>query len=163
MELNLKPGDCLLYSSHGPFGWFIRLKTWSDVSHVEVYLGGGKAFASRSEGVNVYEFKDKNLVYVLRPTGYIDLNLGNSWAETVRGRKYDWWGLLRFFRLGKWNINKLFCSEAATCYYFASKFLAFASHFCPGDISPGMFLSSPVFTLVWEEDNGKRRSETWAK
>lgn len=37
--LDLQPGDILCYNSPGVFAWWIRFKTWSDINHVELYLG----------------------------------------------------------------------------------------------------------------------------
>lgn len=153
--MRLKPGDCLLYHSHGPFGWFIRLKTWSDVSHVEVYLGNEKSFASRDgQGVDIYPLKRDNISYVLRPRVGLNMVEGLKWANEVKGRKYDWWGLLRFFRIGAYNDKKMFCSEAATQFYQKCGFYPFHPKYCPGDVSPGMFKSSAELDVIYDFSGG---------
>lgn len=38
-DLFLSPGDILCYYSPGIVAWWIRWKTWSDVNHVEMYVG----------------------------------------------------------------------------------------------------------------------------
>lgn len=37
--VRLAPGDVLLFSGKSPLSWAIRAKTWSDVSHAELYVG----------------------------------------------------------------------------------------------------------------------------
>lgn len=148
-EINVKPGDCLLYHSHSAFGWFIRSKTWSDVSHVEVYLGSGKSFASRDgQGVNIYDLKTKDLSYVLRPKEPLNFEKGHIWVTNVIGKKYDWWGLLRFFRLSKCTDDKMYCSEAAARYYNACDFYPFYEKYVPCDVAPSTFLTSPKFDWI---------------
>ncbi len=76
IEALLQPGDCLLYRPKGVFGFFIRVKTWHHIAHCEMYVGKGKAAASREgKGVAIYPLRVSELAYVLRP----DLNI-LDWA-----------------------------------------------------------------------------------
>lgn len=63
----LRPGDLLLYGGGSLAAWLIQFRTWSDVSHVEIYLGGGRSLASRAAGVDIYPLRVLNLRRVLRP------------------------------------------------------------------------------------------------
>lgn len=150
----LRPGDCLLYSGSSPFSWFIKVKTWSRISHVEVFIGNGRALASRDgQGVNNYPLRVDGLVEVLRPTVPCDLNAGLAWYGTVRGRPYDWKQLFTFLRAGRKqlaNEEAFFCSEfAARLYAAMTDDPPFAIHYAAPAISPGMFRASPHFTIVW--------------
>lgn len=153
----LEPGDCLLYSGSSPFSWFIKMKTWSRVSHVEVWIGSGRALASRDgEGVNNYPFRTDGLVEVLRPTVPCDVNAGIAWYGTVRGRPYDWKQLFTFLKAGRKQLEDekaFFCSEFAARWYANAcpQDPPFATHYSAPAISPGMFRSSPHFRIVWSQ------------
>ena len=147
----LQPGDCLLYKATGLYGWIIGLKTWSMVTHVEIYIGEGQSVASRDGlGVAIYPLRMAQLSHVLRPHAPIDLHAAMRWFETVRGQKYDWLGLLRFAWRSKvvsdLKDNRQFCSELATRWYRAGGLDPFNG----GDadaIAPCQFLLSNSFTI----------------
>ncbi len=145
----LAPGDCLLYSGGGFFSRLIRIKTWSPISHVEVYIGGGLSVASRDgKGVNTYPLRLDGLVTVLRPARYVDMPAALAWHQHQVGQKYDWWGLMRFFTIGKQSDTKQFCSEFATRFYRAGGFEPFTAEIDADLVSPGQFLYSPLFVRV---------------
>jgi hypothetical protein len=145
----LMPGDVLLYEGSGFWSWFIKVKTWSDYSHVEVYIGGHESVASRDgEGVGRYHLRVKGLSLVLRPNEPFDLARGMAWFETVQGRPYDWWGLARFFRMGKYSDAKMFCSEFATHFLRQCALCPLAGRYEADKVSPGMFAASPHFDVV---------------
>lgn len=145
----LRPGDCLLYSGTGFFSRVIRIKTWSAISHVEIYVGFGKSVASRDgHGVNTYPLRTDGLVTVLRPLRFVDVGAGMRWHQQQIGQAYDWWGLLRFFAIGEQSTTKQFCSEYATRWYRAGGFEPFAKDYDADLVSPGMFLSSAEFLKV---------------
>lgn len=149
------PGDHLLYKGSGFWSWAIKVKTWSKYSHVELYIGNNKTFTSRDgEGVNIYDFKEDNLVAVYRPTDPINIEKGLPWMKSVCGQKYDFWGLMRFFTIGKQSTNKQFCSEAVTRADRESDFCPFNKKYDADLVSPGMFASSPHLELVWEKIDG---------
>lgn len=144
MEI-LIPGDHLLYSRPGFWSKTIKIKTWSNFSHVEVYLGEGKSFSSREKiGTGIFGLA-KDFVCILRPTDIIYMDIAVKWAEKVSGQSYDYLGLLRFFTLGKQSEDKQFCSEAVTRFDRMGNFDPFAKHYDADLVSPGMFYSSPKF------------------
>ena len=170
--MRLLPGDCLLYSSGGPLPWVIKLKTWSPVSHVEVYRGACESFAARAPGVDTFRFRSEGLYEILRPNGSpLDLTAAIAWfdqpfdpkTETgVTGQLYDAWGLTRFFRF-PWtepSLDKQFCSELATRLYRLCRtasgalFCPFATRYDADLVSPGMFRASDEFALLWSADAG---------
>jgi len=152
----LEPGDHLLYSGSGFWSWTIKVKTWSKYSHVELYIGNSKTFTSRDgEGVNFYDFTDKNLAAVYRPNIPFDISKGMEWMKSVCGQKYDFWGLMRFFTLGKQSQDKQFCSEAVVRADRQCLIEAFNQVYDADLVSPGMFASSPHLDLVWEKEKTK--------
>lgn len=148
--MSLEPGDVLLYSGGGLAGWLIKLKTWSDVSHVELYVGGGRAFASRDGiGVRTFDARAAGLYAVLRPVVPVNLEAAAAFHATCTGQGYDWIGLLRFVRIGKESKGRQFCSEYVTRLLRAGGVHAFGPGYDADLVSPGMFLSSPVLVPVW--------------
>lgn len=151
----LREGDCLLYSGSGPWSWIIKVKTFSPVSHSEIYIGEGKTITSREgSGVNVYPFTDEHLHTVLRPEWPPDMAKMLEWFGTVKGQKYGYWQALRFFRLGKEDLTRMMCSPCCARSYRAGHFHPFAGDYDASLVSPGMFLSSPHFVPVWTAKGG---------
>lgn len=148
--LNLKVGDCLLYTGKSLLSRIIRIKTWSRFSHAEVYIGDGKAITSRETGTKYYEFTRDNLTCVLRPNSSLDVEAGKRWFDTVVGQRYDTFGLLRFFTIGEQSKEKQFCSEAVTRFYRAAGFNPFAERIDADLVSPGMLFTSPNLITVWD-------------
>lgn len=148
---SLRPGDILLYAGKGLLPFAIKLKTWSHISHVEIYIGNATTWTSRSTGTNFYPFTSDHLEVVMRPLPECqgDLIAGIAWAKQFCGRPYDTWGLLRFFRLGRYTTEKMFCSEAVVSFARASGCHLFHADLEPDQISPGDFLKSPHLETVW--------------
>lgn len=153
-ELNLRPGDVLLYSGKGFFSRLIQMKTWSRYSHCEVYDGAGLSVASRDGiGVGRYPLRLDGLRVILRPLAKFDAEKAREWFKTVDGQPYDWFGLLAFTnakRQGRQNW-KMFCSEFATRYLRAGKIEPFNGYDADG-IAPGEFMKSSALVLVWSSD-----------
>ena len=149
---DLRPGDLLLYRSGGLFAWAIRVKTWSDVNHVETYVGTSQAFSARNNGVNVFPLRLEGLRYVLRPIAPYDHVAAAAWRETVRGQRYDWKGMLVFFLAAAQSArDRQFCSEACTRDARAGKIVPFADTFDADRVAPGSFLASPAYRReAWE-------------
>lgn len=149
----LLPGDCLLYSGSSAFSWFIKLKTWSRISHVEVFIGNKRALASRDgEGVSNYPIRLDGLVEVIRPNEPFDLSAGIQWYGTVQGAPYDWKQLFTFLKAGRKQLEDekaFFCSEFANAFYRKCGLTAFAKAYPSSAVSPGMFRASPHFDVVW--------------
>lgn len=142
----LKFGDALLYSSNGIIGHAIKWKTWSDVSHIEMYFGQGKTGASRDgQGVQTYDFTTENLAYVMRPVNPLNAKGVLDFHTQCIGQRYDLWGLFRFFTFGKQSLDKQFCSEYFTRACRAGGVHPFDRHVDADLISPGMYHCSTVF------------------
>lgn len=150
---DLHEGDCLLYKTTGLFGWIIGIKTWSLIGHCETYIGDGHSVASRDGlGVGRYPLRTEDLIYVLRPTGPVDLDAAQAWFLTSAvGQKYDWLGLLRFAWRSKVvpNVmdNRMFCSEFLTRFYRAGGLDPFNAADADA-IAPMQFLLSNSFTVI---------------
>ena len=149
----LYPGDCLLYSPVGFFGWVIATKTWHKVAHCEIYNGplpDMRSWASRDGiGVNLYPFRDTQLAYVLRPRS-IALDKARAWAKPLIGTKYGWLELMNFVGV-KRSDGGMFCSQFLTLFYRAGGMNLF-----PEDdaarIAPFQFLDlvGEAFTLKYD-------------
>ena len=154
-SLDLRPGDCLLYRGRGLFSWLIRVKTWSAVSHCEGVVNPDReqVIAARTTGVHAYTYDPDRLYAVLRPVAPVDVDAAMAWfARCASGQRYHYWGLLRFFLLGRRSAaeaKKMFCSELLVRWYRAGGFTPFAPGYDADATSPGMFLSSPNFTVIW--------------
>lgn len=146
----LQPGDCLLYRPSGPFGWIIRVKTWHRISHIEIYLGGGKSSASRDGlGVNIYPLRTSQLAYVLRPKFHFDAAVATAFTEKNAGTPYGWLDLLDF--TGFINIDKkgIVCSPWATLVFRLFKPIFNTEE--PNLVAPFEFLESEDFVQVWSD------------
>lgn len=153
-EKILLPGDLLLYRGSSIWSKLIMIKTWSPVSHCEVYLGDKRSYAARDgRGVDFYPLRTEGLTHILRPIilpkDDVDFEAGRKWAEGTRGQGYDWWGLLRFFTLGKQSQSRQFCSEACLRFYRNSNFHPFHESVDADLIAPGTFLNSLAFDHWW--------------
>ncbi|HAM41650.1 MAG TPA: hypothetical protein DCP69_10025 [Candidatus Omnitrophica bacterium] len=153
MTPELHPGDLLLFDRRGSVvNWWIRVKTWSDVSHCEVYVGDGWTWASRNgEGVNEYPVDTSGLRRVLRPDAELDWPAGREWFVTVRGQGYDYLGLLAFY-YARWQGRespRMFCSEFATRLYRALGLEPFRADTDADGVAPSSFDYSPRFAVTW--------------
>ncbi len=150
----LLPGDLLLYSSNGPMGRMIKLKTSSKVTHSEIYIGGLKTIASRDgKGVDTYDFETKNLAMVLRPTAPVDVPAMIAWHDAnAKGQGYDWVGLFMGFVARRWGREnkKMWCSEHSTrAYRNGGGFFPFRREVDADSIHPGDFFKSAMFREIW--------------
>lgn len=153
--MTYQPGDCLLYRGTGFYSWLIAIKTWHDVSHVEVFVGRDKtgalsSVASRNGiGVGQYPLRLDGLIAVLRPTAPFNLaDAMKAFHAKYEGQKYDWLGLLRFAWRSKvvpdCDDNRQFCSEFATRFYRAGGLDPFNNEDADA-IAPATFLLSDKF------------------
>lgn len=151
----LRTGDVLLYRGTGVFSTLIRLKTWSDVTHVEVAgFDPTTAYAARDgQGVGTYDIRRDDLYAVLRPRWRVNVRALRGFHERCchPPQGYDWWGLLRFFTFGQPSLDKQFCSEYATRLLRASGGDPFARDYDADRVAPGWFLACPssVMTTTW--------------
>ncbi len=113
----LQPGDVLLYRPSSLFGWAIRIKSGSAISHVEVYADEGFSVASRDgKGVARYPLRPEQLSVILRPTEPFYLAPALAWFKQHEGEPYGWLDLLDFFSL---NVN----GPGMVCSPFVTEFL----------------------------------------
>lgn len=148
----IEPGDICLYSPDSLFGWVIALKTWTKISHCEVYEGAGLSVASRDGvGVNRYAFRDRGICEVRRPALHLDFEAASKWFDGVRGQKYDWAALFRFYLVsGISSKTKMFCSEFATRWYRAAGFEPFSPETDADTVPPSYFTTSAEFHTIWK-------------
>ena len=158
---DLLPGDLLCYRGTGFFSRLIRIKSWSELSHVECYFGCNVSGASRDgEGVGSYPLRLDGLYYVLRPVPPVDLAAARLWHETVKGQRYDWKGILVFTLAVKQGAtDKMFCSEYATRFYRAGRCEPFQPGFDADRVAPGTFLTSGAFRIVWAHPEARYQAE----
>jgi hypothetical protein len=142
---DIHPGDVLLYRGRGLFSFIIRLKTWSDVSHCETYMGSGRSAASRDGlGVDTYPFRWTGI--------HLNMPAGRRAHYGWIGQSYDWLGLLIFFLAAKQgHLDKMFCSEHTARLANAFGYKPFGTMDCDR-ISPSMFLASPVYDIIWRDE-----------
>jgi len=149
---SLRAGDCLLYRPRDFIDYAIALKTWTKVSHVEIYDGQGFSLASRNGiGVNRYPARLKDIAAVRRPKEFDPLP-ASAWFETVKGEGYDWQGLLCFelaVRQGK--QDQMFCSEFGTRLYRMAQTEPFDPAWDADRTPPAFFLVSNAFKTVWQD------------
>ena len=155
----LHPGDVLLYNDHSIVDGLICFRTWSDVAHVEVYLGSGLSAASRNGiGVNVYPMRLLDLQYVRRPKDAFDINKAYTFARQMSGTPYGWLDLTEFYgglprwltRLLRLKNEGLICSQFADLQLRAGQVVAFAEDYPAGKVSPRDFLVTPTLDTVWQ-------------
>jgi cell wall-associated NlpC family hydrolase len=137
---DLKPLDCLLYRPKGVFGRIISVKTWHNISHVEVYAGDGMSFASRDGiGVDLYPWRNTELAYVLRPTVPVDATKAFAYARSMKGTPYGWLDLLAFVGLNV-DFKGIVCSAFATEIYRKGGWHIFPTDLA-NDVAPFEFIT----------------------
>lgn len=147
LAAQLRPGDVLLYRGTGLYGFLIRVHTWHDVGHVEVYVGEGQSEASRDGlGVGRYPLRTADLLHVLRPKPPLDLAAGERWFATVKGTPYGWLDLLQFVGVPI-DAPGIVCSPFATERCRAVGFDPFNGE-AAAKIAPFEFLLSDQFRRV---------------
>lgn len=147
----LQPGDILLYGGGFFPGAFIRFRTWSDVSHVEIYAGNGRSMASRSEGPREYPLRVLGLRRVIRPVADFDFKAGRDWFENVACRlPYGYADLLRFYLINV-PTKGLICSEFGDLFFQKCRLPLFNLNYPEGAVCPRDFQTlSPILAKqIW--------------
>ena len=150
---DLRGGDILLYKPSDLVGVLIAIKTWTWLSHVECYLGGGRSLAARIQGVNVYtERVDKYLVAVRRPKVQ-PFDLGKAWAAVAPmiGQPYQVAGFWEFFDpfMHRYHASRI-CSSVATQWLRGGGCEPFNPEFDDADASPAQLWQTPELDTIWE-------------
>ena len=147
----LQPGDILLYGGGGIVNALIQFRTWSDVSHIEIYIGEGKSVASRNGiGVGKYPLRMNGLRRVYRPKVAFDFEKAMRWFATVDGTKYGWADLLRFYLIDVKTIG-LICSEFGDMWFRAGTLPLFNTNYPEGAVCPGDYekISDLLVEEIW--------------
>lgn len=150
---NLQVGDVLLYNNKWSLiDRLICLRTWSDVAHVEVYMGDGLSAASRNgKGVDLYVFRQEDLVYVLRPQIHFAYLSALDYVQKTRGTKYGWFVLANFYLSGTVKAAGVICSQFADELLSVAGVDAFPIEYPNGKITPRDFriVSPSILKQVW--------------
>lgn len=143
----MQPGDVLLYKPASFFGWLIRLKTWHPIAHCEIYCGNGVSAASRDGlGVNVYPWRNTELVAVLRPTVPFNYPKAFAYITSMIGTPYGWLDLLNFIGIPT-DRGGIICSAFVTNVLRAGGVQIFNDE--PANlIAPFEFLDSELLSKV---------------
>lgn len=152
----LRPGDVLLYSPSDIFGLIIAIKTWTMLSHVEVYVGQGRVVAARSTGVNLYSERiDGHLKYVRRPVYAKPFDEEAAYKSVMQmiGAPYEIGGLLSFYLpwMNRHRATRI-CSSIATVFLRGGGFEPFNPALDADDVSPAQFWQSNALATVWSRD-----------
>lgn len=147
----LQPGDILLYGGGSLVRWLIQFRTWSDVAHVEIYRGGGRSLASRSDGPRLYPLDIMGLRRVIRPGGPFDFQAGLDWFLSKASHlPYGYFDLARFYLV---NIptKGLICSEFTDLFFQKCGLPLFNLNYPEGAVCPRDFetLSPRLATQIW--------------
>jgi cell wall-associated NlpC family hydrolase len=163
MTPDLQPGDILLYNSGDWVDRLICFRTWSDVAHVEVYLGDGKSAASRNgEGVGVYPVRFEGLRYVRRPQGQFSKEAAQAFASAMDGTPYGFLDLLKFYSLNV-PCKGLICSQFADLLLRNAGVVAFSEDYDAGAVSPRDFRITACAKTVWSEADLASRKDAEAQ
>ena len=146
----LEPGDILLYGGTDLVSRLIQFRTWSDVSHIEIYVGDGRSVASRNGiGVGKYPLRIAGLRRVYRP---VPFNLADSlaWFATVDGTCYGWADLLRFYLIDV-PTKGLICSEFGDLFFLHGGLPLFNTNYPAGAACPGDYekISDRLVSEIW--------------
>ncbi len=156
----LQPGDNLIYRPSSLFGWIIGVKTWHlAASHCEMYAGNGKSFAARSSGVDVFDFRESDLSYVLRPEPPFDFYKSENWFyKSSRGQRYDWTGVFGVFTtlIKHGSQKRQWCSELLTRLNRAGGLNPFSDLTDADTVAPFQLLTSPNLKLIWSDGRDKK-------
>lgn len=147
-------GDTLGYFTRDPLDYAIALKTWTFISHVEVYDGDGMSVASRNGiGVNRYPFRSSGLCVVRRPKVAINYETADAWFESeARGQKYDWKGLLCFtLAVRQGSRRKMFCSEFWLRWYRHAQLELLDRNWDSDRTPPSFMMVTPNLETIWQK------------
>ena len=154
--IDARRGDCLIYRPKGIVGWAIATKTWHRWSHVEAVEVPGKTSVGSRDGlgVNRYPFRASELGMVVRPDARFDFDKAMAYFRSVQGQKYDFWGLMAFYRTQAAKTNgKQFCSEFLTNFYRSGGCNPF--HGEPAEVIPPYYFAvlADDVQIIWSDED----------
>lgn len=144
---DLLPGDILLYWTPGLVGDAIMFgegmtTALNPVSHVEIYSGLGKSWASRDGiGVNEYPYRSDGLVSARRPVGAFNQVDAQTMFHALRAVGYGNGDNAAHAGIEHYD-GGLNCSHFATVLLKAAGVPQFADDFSARLITPSDFLKS---------------------
>lgn len=152
---DLLPGDVLLYAPSSFFGYAISWLTAGWVSHIEIYKGGGIAYASRDGvGVNEYQLRIDGLARVLRSRKPLNMGAMAVGFKAKQGHRYDFGTIKKFltFGLSGGRTNAEVCSELAAYLLRIGGLHGLFGACSPDEVSPRDFekVSSDMLFTVWQ-------------
>jgi uncharacterized protein YycO len=128
----------------------IRWQTDSIYSHAALLFNDTWLFEADFDGVaesritdfrNVDVFDAENITEEQKAVIY-------EFAKSQEGKKYDWWGVLRFISRDKLPENdRWFCSELVFAAFKAAE-IELLERVEPWQVSPGMLARSPILTPI---------------
>jgi len=152
IEKDLQKGDLLVFSRRELFDSIIKIKTWSQATHTEIYIGNGSTVASRNGiGCNIYTLDLNGIYCVLRPVQPFDLDKALLTFNTkYRGLPYGWKALFSFVLIDL-HDNGIFCSELSTLVYRAGGFEPFNANVKANTVAPAdyLYLNPTLMKQVW--------------
>lgn len=152
----LEPGDMLVYSGTSIFSWLIKKKTYSDYTHVALYVGNGfQREFKEFHGAQEVPLRIENLIMIRRPKGFWNKRYSDHLWEQVKDQGYDYVGLFLTF-IAVWrgaSQKKMWCSEyyARDHKYSVTGEPLFSEVTDADRVSPADCVRSSGTKLVWRK------------
>lgn len=150
--IDLEVGDVLFYSPSDLIGVLIAIKTWTWLSHVEVYHGSDRVVAARRSGVDLYPVRLSNLVAIRRPLGSSKFSREGAWKAVfpLIGKDYEESSFESF--LNPWCIHRKvsrICSSIVTSYLRGGGVGCFNPDVPENKIAPAQLWQTNDLYTVW--------------
>lgn len=154
-KMEFQTGDVLLYSPSSPIGVWIAIKTWTWLSHVEVYHGSGMVIAARPEGVNIYPVRLDKYLYAVRRVKGVFYDQGAFEAvETYLGKPYEKIGLMWFYNPWAKHVQTTrICSSIVNRYLIGGGAMCFNPLVPDSRIAPAQLWQTAVLSNFWVRGN----------
>lgn len=152
LALPLEVGDVLFYTPSDLVGVLIALKTWTWLSHVEVYDGEDRVIAARLSGVSRYPVRTDHLVAIRRPAAYgaFQQEKARAAVENLLGKPYEVWAFESF--INPWcrhrHVSRI-CSAVVTLYLRGGGVELFNPEVSQNKISPAQLWQTNDLVRVW--------------
>jgi len=107
------------YEGKGPFSYWIRLRTWSRITHVAAIRNNNRIDSFPFQGVRFtkgiktkFENCRVRIYEITTPLIQEEHSMMWGWLESKLGKQYDYYGVLgRLFKTKWQNPDDYFCSE----------------------------------------------------
>lgn len=150
---DLQVGDVLFFSPSSIVGVAIAVKSWTWLSHVEGYCGGGRVIAARADGVNIYPTRiDEYLVCVRRPKSQFYLGPAFQRLHPLM-TGYDAAALLAFFEPQRKHASATaICSSVITEWLRGGGCEPFNPDMASADAAPAQLWQSSELKTFWTKE-----------